>query len=623
MRDILRLLHYIRPYLGRLVVAVLSAALVSICYVGLISLIQPIFDVVFQQDAIDPAATGGKISFLGDARGVFDATARFVPGLTTFAERLHEGRTGTAFLAALLLVMLVGVKGLFTYIMSYLTQSVGLFAMRDLRCDLYSTMQRQSLAFFSRNTTGQLVSRVVGDIAWMQRTVSGDLAQFLRLSMLVSGQIIWMFYLNWRLAGFGLVLLPIVVLPVTQFGWRLRKTSRRSMERMGDLVGIMQEGIRGTRIVQAFGMENYEIGRFGRAVNRVLRQEKKGARISSMTAPIMETLGAVGAALLFAYAAQRITDGKLSPGEFMTFAIALFMVFASLKQLARINNQVQQAASAATRAFEILDSENVVPEKAGAVELSAFRQGIAFRGVTFAYGDQPVLRGIDLAVDRGQVIAIVGSSGAGKTTLVNLLPRFHDVTGGSVLIDGHDVRDVTLRSLRRQIGLVTQDVILFDGTVRENIAYGHEEIPLERVIEAARSAHAHEFITGMPLGYDTPLGEEAHRLSLGQRQRLSIARAILKDSPILILDEATSSLDAESEAEVQGALRNLITGRTVFVIAHRLSTVRSADQIVVLDAGRIVEQGTHTELIDRKGVYARLHALQFRDDSPAPRASIV
>ena len=623
MRAILRLLRYMRPYVGRLVVAALSAVVVSVCYIGLLSLIQPIFDVVFQQNAIDPAATEGKIRVLRDASRVFDTIVRFVPALSTFAERLQEGRTGTAFLAALVLVVLIVIKGLFTYIMSYLTQSVGLFAMRDLRCELYSRVQRQSLAFFSRNTTGQLISRVVADIAWVQRTVSTDFAQVLRLSMLVSGQAVWMFYLNWRLAGFGLVLLPLIVLPVTQLGRRLRKTSRRSMERMGDLVGIIQEGIRGTRIVQAFGMEDYEIGRFRGAVNRVLRQEKKGARITSMTAPIMETLGAVGSALLFAYAAQRITDGKLTPGEFMTFAVALFMIFASLKQLARINNQVQQAASAATRAFEIIDSENVVHEKPGAAGLSPFRRGIAFRGVSFAYGDQPVLRGIDIEVERGQVIAIVGSSGAGKTTLVNLLPRFHDVTGGSVLIDGHDVRDVTLHSLRSQIGLVTQDVILFDGTVRENIAYGQEEIPLDRVIEAARSAHAHDFISGMSRGYDTPLGEEGHRLSLGQRQRLSIARAILKDSPILIMDEATSSLDAESEAEVQEALRNLITGRTVFVIAHRLSTVRSADRILVLDAGRIVEQGTHSELIDRKGVYARLHALQFRDETPAPRASIV
>lgn len=623
MRDILRLLRYIRPYVGRLAVALVSAALLSVCYIGLLSLIQPIFDIVFQQDAIGPAATGGKISFLGDARRVFDATARFVPALSTFAERLHEGRTGTALLAALLLVMLVGFKGLCSYTTSYLTRSVGLFAMRDLRCDLYTSVQRQSLAFFSRMTTGQLVSRVVGDIAWVQRTVSSDLAEVLRLSMMVFGQAAWLFYLNWRLTGFCLVLLPLIVLPVTQLGRRLRKTSRQSMERMGEMVGIMQEGIRGTRIVQAFGMENYEIGRFGRALNRVLRAEKKGARVTAMTAPIMETLGAVGAALLFAYAAQRITDGKLTPGEFMTFAIALFMVFSSLKQLARINNQLQQASSAAARVFEIIDSENVVGEKPGAIELPSFRQGITFSGVSFTYGDQPVLRGIDLEIQLGQVIAIVGSSGAGKTTLVNLLPRFYDATGGSLRIDGHDVRDVSLQSLRRQIGLVTQDVILFDGTVRENIAYGHEEIPLERVIEAARSAHAHDFISSMPRGYDTPLGEDGHRLSLGQRQRLSIARAILKDSPILILDEATSSLDAESEAEVQEALRNLIIGRTVFVIAHRLSTVRSADRIVVLDKGRIVEQGTHTELLNRKGIYARLHELQFRDESPVPRASIV
>jgi subfamily B ATP-binding cassette protein MsbA len=359
------------------------------------------------------------------------------------------------------------------------------------------------------------------------------------------------------------------------------------------------------------------------ALDRILRVEKRGARILSITGPVLEVLGAIGAALLFAYASSRIGSGKLTPGEFGTFAGALVMIFLSLKHLAKINNEVQQAAAAARRVFEIMDTENPVRDQPDALEMSMFRERIEFRKVSFSYGDAPALRGVDLKVRRGEVVAIVGSSGAGKTTLVNLLSRFHDVTSGAVLIDGTDVRDVTLRSLREQIGLVTQDVILFDGSVRENIAYGQAGISLEHVVRAARSAHAHSFIESLPNKYDTPLGEEGHRLSLGQRQRLSIARAILKDSPILILDEATSSLDAESEAQVQGALQNLMEGRTVFVIAHRLSTVRSADRIIVLDEGRIVEQGTHESLLTRKGVYARLHALQFRDEPTIPKASIV
>ena len=351
------------------------------------------------------------------------------------------------------------------------------------------------------------------------------------------------------------------------------------------------------------------------------RAEKRAARLLSLSGPVLELMGAVGGAILIWYAVLRINSGKLSPGEFATFVAALFMIYTSIKNLVKIYNEVQQSMASARRVFEIMDLENRIREKPDAIELPAFRERIEFRGVHFAYGQAPVLRGIDLTVPAGQVVALVGPSGAGKSTLVNLLSRFYDVTQGAVLIDGRDVRDATLVSLRRQIGIVTQEVILFDDTVRNNIAYGRTDIPLERVVEAARAAYADTFIRALPHGYDTRLGEAAHRLSLGQRQRLSIARAILKDSPILILDEATSSLDMESEAEVQGALQNLIAGRTVFVIAHRISTVRRADTILVLEGGMIVERGPHPDLLERKGLYARLHALQFRDTEPAPEAS--
>jgi subfamily B ATP-binding cassette protein MsbA len=623
MRDLLRLLRYVRPYIGRLGAAIFSSLGISLCYIGVLSLILPIFDEVFQQDPVAAAATGGKIRFLDDARLVVESAARYVPALEDLSTRVQEGATGTAILVAILAVILFTFKGVCTYATTYMTRWVGLQVVRDLRGDLYSRIQNQSLAFFSRHPSGQLISRVMGDVARMQRTIAGDLAEIFRLGSIVCGQVAWLFYLNWRLSGFCLILLPLIIVPVVRFGARLKATSRRSMERTGEAVEIMKEGVRGTRIVQAFGMVGYEIGRFNMALDRILRVEKRGARILSITGPVLEVLGAIGAALLFAYASSRIGSGKLTPGEFGTFAGALVMIFLSLKHLAKINNEVQQAAAAARRVFEIMDTENPVRDQPDALEMSMFRERIEFRKVSFSYGDAPALRGVDLEVRRGEVVAIVGSSGAGKTTLVNLLSRFHDVTSGAVLIDGTDVRDVTLRSLREQIGLVTQDVILFDGSVRENIAYGQAGISLEHVVRAARSAHAHSFIESLPNKYDTPLGEEGHRLSLGQRQRLSIARAILKDSPILILDEATSSLDAESEAQVQGALQNLMEGRTVFVIAHRLSTVRSADRIIVLDEGRIVEQGTHESLLTRKGVYARLHALQFRDEPTIPKASIV
>jgi subfamily B ATP-binding cassette protein MsbA len=355
----------------------------------------------------------------------------------------------------------------------------------------------------------------------------------------------------------------------------------------------------------------------------MLRPDKKTVRILSLMPPLMEIIASLGAAVLFAYASYRIAAGKITMGEFGTFLGALFMIYASIKNLVRINNELQQSRAAAQRAFEIIERPPDVSERPGAEEMPPFRDRIVFRGVSFAYGDVPVLHDIDLTVRAGEMIALVGSSGAGKSTLVNLLPRFFDVTAGALTLDGRDVRSLTLASLRRQIALVTQEVLLFDDTVRNNIAYGRSDIEQSRVEAAARAAHAHEFILSLPGGYETTLGEAAHRLSQGQRQRLSIARALLKDSPILILDEATSSLDSESEAEVQQALHNLMEGRTTLVIAHRLSTVRRADRIVVLDAGRVVEGGSHAELLAKKGTYARLYALQFRDDDPAPRASVL
>jgi subfamily B ATP-binding cassette protein MsbA len=553
---------------------------------------------------------------------VADAGERFA-AVAWFDARVREGAAGTGILVACLLVVIMLLKGILTYFSSYMTRSAGLLAVRDLRIDLYASIQKQSLAFFSVYPTGQLLSRVMGDVGRLQRTVSGDLAEVLRLSAIISGQAVWLFYLNWKLAGFSLILLPLIVYPVARFGRRLKEMSYRSMEKRGDASDIMKEGISAARIVRAFGMERFEIGRFRKAIVRMLRPEKKTARILSLLPPLMELIAALGAAVLFSYAAHRIAVGKLTFGEFATFLTALVMIFTSIKNLVRINNDVQQSRAAARRAFEIMDRPPDVVEATGAAEMPPFRECIEFRGASFAYGSGPVLRGIDLEVRSGEMIALVGSSGAGKSTLVNLLPRFYDVSTGTLTIDGHDVRGVTLASLRRQIALVTQEVLLFDDSVRNNIAYGRGDISQEKVVAAARAANAHDFIEALPNGYDTPLGEAGHRLSQGQRQRVSIARAILKDSPILILDEATSSLDSESEAEVQQALQNLMEGRTTFVIAHRLSTVRRADRIIVLDAGRIIECGTHAELLAGKGMYARLHALQFRDESPMPRASVL
>src|SRR5262245_21374358 len=622
MNDFRRLLRYVRPYLGRLLAAAVCSGFVSLVFLGLLVLIQPILELLFPGAATLAGTAAGNLRPFEELKTALGASGAGATG-TSLSNFLAGGTKGTIILIAILIVVLFVLKGVFTYLASYLTRSAGLQAVRDLRADLYARIQRQSLAFFSDHPSGSLISRMVNDVGRLQRLVSGDLAEVFRLGAIVIGQAAWLFYLNARLAAFCLVLLPLLVYPMARFGARLKVTSRRSQEKMGEAVDVMKEGITGTRVVQGFGMEDFEIGRFRKALDRIQSAEKRAARLVSLTAPVLELMGAVGASILLGYALQRIHAGKLSPVGVFTFIAALGMIYASIKNLVKINNEVQQAMAAAQRVFELMDLPNRVREKPGAVELPAFRKEIEFRAVHFAYGHAPVLNGINLVVPAGRVVALVGSSGAGKSTLVNLLPRFHDVNGGSVLIDGHDVRDVSLASLRRQIGIVTQEVILFDDTVRNNIAYGRADVPLDQVRAAAHAAHAEPFIEALPRGYDTTLGEAGHRLSLGQRQRISIARAILKNSPILILDEATSSLDAESEAEVQGALQNLMAGRTVFVIAHRLSTVRRADVILVLDAGRLVERGTHPELLARKGLYARLHALQFRDERPAPEASVL
>ncbi|HEU5181278.1 MAG TPA: ABC transporter ATP-binding protein, partial [Candidatus Polarisedimenticolia bacterium] len=524
-----------------------------------------------------------------------------------------RGRFTIFLTIAVLIPILYLIKGTLTYLSAYYVRAVGLQAILDLRRDLYDRIQRQSAAFFSLNPTGLLISRLTSDIARMQRTVSGDLADVFRLTFIILGQIVWVFYLYPKLSAVCLIALPLILFPIVRFGRRLKVTSRTSQEKMADVTNILKETITNQRIVKGFVMEEYEVGRFSDALRKVQRQELRGARLVSLSPPIMEMVGALVAAMLVGYAGYQISRGAVNPGEFASFLVSLFWLYASVRNLAKINNDLQQSMAATRRVFEMMDLDLSVRDKTDAVLLPPFRDRIEFREVAFRYQAKPVLEGVDLEVLRGQMIALVGGSGSGKTTLLNLLPRFYDVTSGSVTIDGVDVREVTLASLRAQIALVTQEILLFDDTVRHNIAYGRPDVPLSQVEAAARAAYAHDFILRLPKGYDTPLGEAGHLLSVGERQRISIARALLKDAPILILDEATSALDAESEAMVQKALNNLMQGRTTFVIAHRLSTVRNADRIAVLEGGRIVEQGSHETLLQRQGAYARLYELQFRE----------
>ena len=505
-------------------------------------------------------------------------------------------------------------KGVFYFCQAYLMAFVGMTIVNELRVNLFSHIQHLSLSFFHKNSTGVLISRITNDVNLIQGAVSTLITSAVMDFFTIIGLVFVIFYRDWQLAILGLFVVPMAIYPLYYFGRRLRSLATDSQVVMGDLTSIISEVLQGVRIVKAFNMADFEIARFTEACRESVRIVLRTVTIRSISSPLMESLGGLCVAGIIWYGGYSVIRGDSTPGSFISFLTALLLLYEPVKRITRMNVTIQQGISAAQRVYGILDLEPDIRDKPGAEEITTVSRGVEYRNVTFGYDDQPVLKGVNLSVRAGEVLAIVGTSGGGKTTLVNLVPRFYDVWDGEILIDGRDVRDVTMRSLRDQIGIVSQRVILFDDTVRHNIAYGSGDRSDEELQAAAKASYAHDFIMAMPKGYDSIIGERGVRLSGGERQRLAMARALLKNAPILILDEATSSLDTESELAVQRALENLMKGRTTLVIAHRLSTVRNADRIIVISEGRIVEEGSHDTLMALDGEYRRLYEMQFQTD---------
>jgi subfamily B ATP-binding cassette protein MsbA len=603
MRELTRLVRYALPYWWEILCSVVLMAFVGALDAFKFVLIRPVFDRV-----LNPS-TGSK-----------DIELFVIPHFhhAVYLQQLVPSRFTNAW--TMVAVALVGstiLKGIFDYTGTYLVNHAGFGMITDLRDELYDAIMRRSAAFFSKHSTGTLVSTIVNDVERVQYAMSTVLAEFLQQFFTFLWVAVVVVMLGKKLSWVLLLFVPVIIYSSRKIGTRVRSTTRQGQDKLAEIQNILHETITGNRIVKAFNTEKWEISRFRGAARRLFRANLRSVAATAISSPLMDIFGAAGIALLLNLGREQVKHGEMTPGIFVAFITAVFSLYNPVRKFAQFNNNFQQALGASSEIFRFMDVEDDVREKPHAKRLPPFSKTVQFDHVSFTYGsegqDARVLHDINLEAHRGEIVAIVGSSGSGKSTLVHLIPRFFDATHGRLLIDGQDVRDVTLASLREQVGIVTQETVLFNDTVRNNIAYGQPHVALKDVESAALGALAHDFIKALPSGYDEVIGERGVRLSGGERQRIAIARAILKNAPVLILDEATSALDSESEALVQSALHNLMSGRTVFVIAHRLSTVRRADRIVVIENGAIADMGSHEDLMTKLGTYRRLYELQFAD----------
>ncbi len=605
MTRLLRLLHYMRPYLPATLASVMLMAVVGAMQAFRVLLIKPIVD-----NVLSPADSPARVlAFTVPRTNLHVDLQRWLP------PHFHNAWT----VVALALVASAVLKAICDYSGTLLANRAGFGMITDLRNDLYEALLGRSSAFFQRHATGTLVSTLINDVERVQTAMSTVLSDLLQQGFTLIFMVGAVILVGGKLAWVLLLFLPVIVSSARRIGRRVRTTTRTGQDKLAEIQNIVHETITGHGIVKAFGMELWELTRFRGASARLLRANMRSVAVQSISSPLMDGLGAVAIALLLYLGRQLIVHHGGTAGNFIAFLAAVMMLYDPVRKMPIYYNSFQQAVGASQEIFHFLDTQDEVREVKGARVLGPFCRGIEFRDVSFSYerggSGVEVLKGISLTVRRGEVVALVGPSGAGKSTLANLLPRFYDPTAGAILVDGQDLREVTLASLREQIGKVTQETVLFNDTVRNNIAYGRPDVPMAQIEAAAQAARADEFIRRLPAGYQTVIGERGTRLSGGERQRLAIARALLRDAPILILDEATSALDSESEAAVQSALGTLMEGRTVLVIAHRLSTVRRADRIVVVENGIITESGRHGELLARNGTYSRLYALQFGEPS--------